>query len=284
MKNWILILASLGLIHCAQQEENDAVSADTAVIESASSALSSMGDDQSGESLAMKADTNLMDLLFPKAYASTCQRPYFSTCQSGVKSETYENCPLYRGVLDGEAFLTYSDPSCALSTNGQSVTRTYDLRVTGPRGGVFNLSSETATDYNGNSYGGGGQLTKTAAGWDVNILGKHKSFINRRGNLAYSVSIRTLQPVEISGSLSRNGRVANNGQIEVNHNLAQFTAVMSANNIQWSSSCCHPVSGSMTITYSGSKTGTSTVEFQGCGSAELNRDGQTENIELSYCE
>jgi hypothetical protein len=118
----------------------------------------------------------------------------------------------------------------------------------------------------------------------MDLHGKHHSFVGRRGREVYNVSLRTLQPIVITGGLSRANRLVNSGQIEVNHNLAKFTALITPSNIQWSSDCCHPVSGSLSVTYSGSKTGTSTVTFQGCGSAQVNDNGQSEDIELSYCE
>jgi len=76
----------------------------------------------------------------------------------------------------------------------------------------------------------------------------------------------------------------NGGSLEVNHNLAGFTAIFTPSNLQWSAGCCHPVAGSLAVTYSGSKTGTATVSFNGCGSATVNQDGQSQAVEFSYCE
>lgn len=284
MNKWILVLTTVSLISCNQkQEESDIISEDTAITESVSTALSSLADEQSGASMA-RAENPLITLLLPRAVADSCQRPFYVSCQSGFKSETYDSCPLYLGKIDGEAQLAYSNGSCSLTTAGQSVSRSYDFTVTGPRGGTYYVTSDTAQDYKGDTYGGGEVLSKTMGGWTVDILGRHKSFVSRRGREAYNVSLRTLQAYTITGSLSRSSRLVNGGQIEVNHNLAGLTALIEPNQVQWSSSCCHPVSGSLTITYSGSRTGSASIEFLGCGAAQIVRAGQIQNIGLSYCE
>lgn len=284
MNQWILLLTAISLVGCnAKKDENDAISADTAVTESVASALSSLADEQSGASMA-KAERTLMTLLVPRAYAEVCQRPFYESCQSGLKSDTYNSCPLYLGTISGEASLNYSNVSCSLSSSGQSVSRNYDFTVTGPRGGTYSVSSDTYQDYKGDSYGGGETLTKTISGWSVEILGRHKAFTTRRGREGYNVSIRTLQPYDITGSLARSSRTVDGGQIEVNHNLAGFTATITPSQIQWDNNCCHPVSGTLSVTYSGARTGSASIEFQGCGSAQIVRAGQTENLGLSYCE
>jgi hypothetical protein len=170
-----------------------------------------------------------------------------------------------------------------MASTGNTVTRTYNLEISGPRGGKINHSSDNRSDYRGTSYGGGGRLVKTAAGWDLSVLGRN-SVLSFRGKNIFDVSVRTITPMNITGSLSRAGRVVNGGQLEVNHNLAGFTSVITPTNLQWSNTCCHPISGSLAVTYSGSKTGSATVSFHGCGSASVNQGGQTSVIQMSYCE
>lgn len=155
--------------------------------------------------------------------------------------------------------------------------------MSGIRGGNLSTSSTTSTDYKNQSYGGGGRLTTTTNGWNLEILGKHKS-LNVSGVELANISLRTLSPLLVTGSLSRINRTVSGGQIEVNFNKATTTAVVHPLNLQWSNSCCHPISGSMSLTWSGSKSGTSAVTFQDCGQATIIENGQERNIELSYCE
>jgi hypothetical protein len=115
------------------------------------------------------------------------------------------------------------------------------------------------------------------------IIYSHKSLSIGGAELA-RVSIRTLAPVSVTGSLSRASRLVNGGQIEVNYNRAQATAVVIPQNLQWSNTCCHPTAGTLQLNWSGTKTGSTSVSFSGCGQASVNQNGQVRNIELSYCE
>jgi hypothetical protein len=152
------------------------------------------------------------------------------------------------------------------------VTRTYDYDISGPYGGVLSVTSD-----------GGGRLTKTAGGWSVEILGKHKE-LTFRGRKLVDLSISTPTALQVTGSLSRQSRVINSGSYQVVHNLAGFTAVYVPQNLTYESSCCHPVSGSLSVTFTGSVTGSGSVTFNGCGQASLTRNGQTQDIGLNYCE
>jgi hypothetical protein len=158
------------------------------------------------------------------------------------------------------------------------------LSIVGPRGGTVTNASSTSSDYTGASYGGGGRLTKTASGYDLDILGKHKSLTYNSKSI-FNISIRTLSTMQVTGGLSRSSRTLNGGQLQINHNLAKFTATIVPTNLQYSNTCCHPISGSLALTYSGSKTGSATITFSsGCGVASKTENGQSSQVELSYCE
>lgn len=260
-----------------------------ASIESGVTLISGIADDQTSVTYAVRSESpraNIWEtLLLQKAVADNCYRAYQASCVNGVKTASLSSC-VPSGTsrsVSGSITLSYSHMSCTLATDGDSVVRTYDLNIEGPRGGLFSHSSTLFTDYRGTSYGGGGKLTKTTAGWDMEVLGRHSS-LTIRDRKVIDVSVRTLAPIGMTGSLSRAGRTINGGQIEVNHNLAKFTAVIAPSNLQWSANCCHPTSGTLSVSYSGAKSGTATVSFQGCGSANVVQGGQSSAIALSYCE
>jgi len=290
MMKKVLILSLLIVSSCAKKsldETSTSVDANTAETESALTAVSGTLDEQSGSSFSTykSEKSHLFSLLINQSQASECMRPVFASCSSSVRTMDYVGCSLGSSskTLSGQASLTYSNPSCVLSADGDSVTRTYDISISGPRGGVITLGSAVKSDYRGTSYGGGGRITQTASGHDLDILGKHK-VLSFKGINLYDVSIRTLAPLQITGGLSRSARNIVSGQLEINHNKAERTAVWTFNNLQYSSSCCHPVSGSIDIAWTGSKVGTGQINFQGCGIAELTEDGQSQSIEMSYCE
>jgi hypothetical protein len=281
----ILLLA----VGCAKKvsEDNDlAISSTTAEVESGSTAVTGLLDEQAGNNYAMTSSPqkSIFDLIAPKAFAATCMRPTFSSCQSGIKAATYSDCEIGPFSISGSAQLQYSQSGCTMNATTDTVTRTYDLVRSGLHGGSLNTTSSAKSDYrNGSAYGGGGRLTKTPSGFSLDILGKHKA-LTFRGRSVYDISIRTIAPLQISGGLDRSSRNIQSGQLEINHNRAERTAVWTYNNVQFSSLCCHPVSGTIDIVWSGSKTGSAQMTFQGCGLAQVTEGGQSSQVEMSYCE
>lgn len=287
----LLFTAFLVAFSCAKKKEDessDSYDSSVAVVESGMTAIAGVADDVAGNAFTVntpeKPSHKFFDLLVARAYAASCARPLSATCSSGVRSMSYSSCTLPSGLrsLSGSASLTYSNSSCAISNVNDYVTRAYQIDITGPAGGVVTTSSAVATDYNGLSYGGGGRLTVRAGYYDLDILGKHKTF-TRRGRTLFNISMRTTTPIQLS-TLSRAGRQISAGVLEVNHNSAKFSTVMTFSGVQWSNSCCYPTAGTIAMNRTGTKQGSATVTFTGCGTAQLTEDGQTQNFELSYCE
>ncbi|MCB0365158.1 MAG: hypothetical protein H6624_10565 [Bdellovibrionaceae bacterium] len=283
-----IVAVSILLVGCGDNQDDALDSTFELSAESMITALSGSADDHSGESYASAnlRKQNIADLFLPKAYAATCTRAALETCSSGVKTATYSNCDISGTLLslDGSVTLTYSDSGCGMASASDNVARTYDYTITGPRGGNLQVFSTALTDYRGTSISGGGKLTNTGSAWEIQVLGKNKILKTAAGVTIMSHSIRTLSNVTVTGGLSRASRVMNGGQVEVNHNLAKFTAVYTPNNLQWSSTCCHPVSGNLSVTFDGTVTGTGSVVFNGCGSATISKDDKERTITLSYCE
>lgn len=295
MKNIILVFSVLGLTGCGlkKQDFTAQVSSEDAAVETAVGAISGLSDNQAGESyLAInnsfkeKMFIEMQNFFLPQAVASDgCQRPIFEACINGIREAIYNNCSPAnsKASVNGYIRLTYSQNNCSMANVSDKVNRTYEVTISGPRGGSATLSSANKSDYNGDVYGGGGQLTKTASGFDVDVLGKNIS-LDYKGIELYNVSIRTLATVHVTGTLSRQNRLVDGGQIQVNHNKAKFTALFEPHNLQWQSGCCYPVSGSLSVTYSGSKTGSATVTFNGCGLAKHSDGIQEKPVVLNYCE
>lgn len=287
----VIIAITQGCSKKTNDTDSTSVNATEAVVESGVSVVSGSLDEQSNTSFALrseKVNSVWATLLLDKAYAASCSRAFAQTCTNGIKEINYSSCTTPNGVrqMEGSVKLAFSNSSCLMSADGDSVVRTYNIQITGPRGGAVVNSSDSAQDYRlGSAYGGGSKIIKTASGHNLEILGKHKK-MEKNGRELFNVSIRTLQPMQVTGGLSRGSRQVSNGQLEINHNLAKFTSVITASNLQWGNSCCHPVAGTLSIVHSGSKTGSSTVTFSAdeCGVASLEENGQISKIELSYCE
>lgn len=298
LKTWILVLLSATfLAGCRVEEASDTATSDsqTDAVESAITMIAGQADDANGSSYALQTKSDawkyaLVESLIygDSANAANCTRAYDQACSVGIKTANFSDCSITaRGfTLTGSVTLTYSNNSCALGT-GDSVTRTYNHTISGPRGGAIQTTSELRTDYRGTQMGGGGTLARTgASAWTLSIAGKHK-IGTRNGRTLFDVSARTTTPLAITSALSRAGRTISSGAVEVNHNLARFTATYTASTAQplvWNSQCCHPVSGRLDAVYSGSLSGAGSIVFNGCGSAELSKDGSTRTLSLGYCE
>lgn len=281
---------------CAKEDSSSSdttVSTTESLAEAVTQAVAGESDAQSGSSFAQlrteKTDkwSNLAALLSPRAEAASCARAVAQSCVSGVRSISQTRCDISGSnlTISGDVTLTYSQSACTMASDADTVTRTYDYTVNGPRGGsIRNFSSNRTNAMLGATIGGGGRLTKTSAGFDLDILGKHKVGTSARGRTLFDVSIKTASPVAITGGLARSGRVLNGGQIDVYHNVAGVKASFVPTNVQYSNTCCHPISGSWAVTYTGNLTGSATLTFSGCGNATLTQGGSTEPVTLSYCE
>lgn len=196
---------------CNKEDETvDASLVDT--LESAVASLSGVIDDENGGSFAAREKTRMDHFvqsfsagLLPSAIASICGRVISSNCSSGVKTVNYSGCSIAGSVysLTGGVTLTYSDASECQNgavgslSSGESVTRTYDYIISGPRGGSLEVSSEARSNYQGTSITGGGQLTKTVSGWDVSVLGYHKILSNALGRTLFDHSVKSTSPVNV---------------------------------------------------------------------------------------
>ena len=284
---------------CAKKEQisgDSEIDSQEAAAESAIVAIGGAADDQEGSSFAAyrteKADkwNAIAVLLAPSAQAAggVCRRAIFEGCSNGVKSIEYDSCSVgFSGyTITGNVTLTFSNSTCSLSAAGDSVLRTNRATITGPRGAsIQNSSADRVSGVDGSSIGGGTRLSRTASGWTIDVLGQHKIATGRAGRQLFDVSVKTVAPLQITGSLARSNRLVSSGQVDVHHNLAKFKASFVPTNLQYSNSCCHPVSGTLGVTYSGSINGSGTVTFNGCGSATLARaNGSSSTISLSHCE
>lgn len=294
-KNLALVLLVMLSVSCGKLEELAQVDADTAIADSVEAAITSLGaisDEQSEEDLSAykKSQINkVLDLLNPmkSAYAATCSgRAAGQFCSGGEKNITYSDCDIYNSnqTLNGNVKLVYSDTSnCDIDTVGESVTRTYDFTRTTGWGAQIRTHSENKTDYEGNNYGGGAVLTNTASGYEVEILGKHKERTSAAGRARMDVSIRTTSPLSFD-ELDRDNRTVNSGTLVVAHNILNYKVEMSPNNLEYSSSCCYPIGGTMDLTYSGTISASGVVSFNGCGSATVTRADESYEIEFYSCE
>ncbi|MEK7354875.1 MAG: hypothetical protein AAB250_00400 [Bdellovibrionota bacterium] len=299
--NSLLILALVSSVGCGKKLVGDSdggvlasATPEEASAEAAVQAIESIADEQDGASYAVRSEhmnkyERIASLFFPTAKAGAdCRRAVTASCMSGVKSMQYSTCdlPFTSYTLDGDVALNYSTSTCSMAVAGESVSASRDVTFTGPRGALLrNFSSHRSSAVDGSVIGGGSRLARTSTGWEVEVPGKHVVAQLPSGRTLFDVSVRTTAPIVITGTLSRANRLVNGGSVEVHHNIAGIKATYTPINVQYVNTCCHPVSGSWAVAYSGKKTGSATLTFNGCGDATLTDGAGAETpVQLSYCQ
>jgi hypothetical protein len=216
-----------------------------------------------------------MDSVIPSAYAATCWEPTFSACNaSGVRSKDFGGCTIGGATLDGTVTLTFNRPLCVVLTDGDAVTRTADLTLTGLYGGTLEVTSP----------GGGQTLTKTAAGFDYTVGGMERVLTGPGGRTVFDIATRTTAPIVVTGSSRADLKIVS-GSLEVDHKIAGYKVTLTADNLAWTSSCNCATSGTLTGTVSGGRFDgkSASVTLTGCGEADVTIGGETEMVLLDRC-
>lgn len=225
----------------------------------------------------------VQNLILPEALAATaCNAGGSSTgsCPGSAPytiERTYNSCSMADSAitLSGTADYTYSASGCSMiGVTNRTVTRTTNLTMTGKNGGTLTISSANATDYRGNTIGGGQTLAvnATSGEYSYTVGGVTRTLTGPGGTTLMSLATRTTSAIMASGT-SLSNLVLSGGSLEIIHNKAKYVLTLTANNVGFSNSCACPVSGSMTGTYSGSVSGSATISYAGCGTADVTTSG-----------
>lgn len=242
-----------------------------AVFESALTAVAAVADEVEGEN-------------FGDAGAACAARAGDQACQSGTRSYRYSNCVLNQtgDQMEGDTRLEYSNAACSLEAPGSAAVRQAEQTRMG-RVGELRVSTSSQLDYQRRMIGGGSRVIRGPANaYELEVLGLHKSLGGR-----YSISVRSVSPTTVvtaSGLLERNGRVLRGGALEVAHNSARYTAILSLGELTYQASCCYPTSGRVDLKYTGTVSGTGSVNFTGCGSAVFTALGRQTELQFRTCD
>lgn len=188
-------------------------------------------------------------------------------------------------LVNGEVLRTYNNSVCSISQTNDSFLREHQLEFQHIYAqAVLKTSSREQRNYLGEDIGGGEQLTKIAGGFELDILGNNLEINRRSGFKHMDVSLSTLEPYVIKGTLRRAGRLVESGQIKIDHNLTQYTAIWTAKNLLWNSDCRCPVQGLLEVDFRGRRVGGASIEFYSCGFATISTDqGDTRTLRLPRC-
>jgi hypothetical protein len=192
--------------------------------------------------------------------------------------------------------LQFSNAACSMDAVESSVIRHFHFERYDSRTKLI-ADTKTHNNYMNESIGGGTTITHTAEGMlKVGIPGVHKVLAERGKSLVaadkkkiFDHSIRTLEGSELLMSYDKDAgtKTAHSGKVEVSHNLAKFKAVFTMREVVLKpETCCHPISGSMSVEFSGSRSGSAVTTFtETCGVAKVVENSQPEReITLRSCE
>ena len=213
--------------------------------------------------------------VIPSAEASgACVLETFSACSNGDRNKMFDDCTFGASSLSGSVDLAFSQSDCSLMNVGDSVTRTANFTLTGASAASLTVSAPN----------GGQTITKTADGWSYSVGGMERIGKDSKGTTQFDISTTTLSDISVTGN-RRDGRVMTGGQLQVKHNLAGYTAVLTPNNITWNATCNCAVSGSFagTVTNEAGKSESFTVDITGCGKATVTTQSKTKDVTLDRC-
>ena len=243
--------------------------------------------------------------------ASECRYSSVRTCSTTTGTIAWNGCtitgPRITVTMTGgwsETWTNGGDCSRGYLTANDTVTRSSTgSTMSFPAGGNITTDTKGGTAYDGTVFTSGGIITNRTNTTNRHITmtptnsAIHKVYTGRRGATVFDYYVKpdiTITGAKTNGTSSGLGTSSANramsGTVTLYHNLAKYTATNTFNSVTWSTAtCCFPVSGNISTTYTGSgaPSGTYVLTFLStCGYATLTTpsDSTGSTIELSSCQ
>ncbi len=290
MKNLLILSTFLLLSACAEDETVDIQETAqqigdvmASVDESGGSSAGSLAFMESQQRFIAAREKNLRswDVLglvslfqpIPTAQATACKDTTFSpSCtSSSQRVRDLNGCTIGSASFTGDITLDFSNPSCNLSADGDTVDRSPNFTVTGRRGATLTVSK-----------------TGTIGQRITHVNGENFTFSNdgvRRlfqfgSTSLFDYTTQTTSDITVTGT-NRAGRVMSGGNLRVTDNLSSVTCNYVPTNVTWTASCNCPTSGSWAGTCSDGKS--SAVNITGCGTASITMGEDSESLSFDRC-
>jgi hypothetical protein len=295
---------------CAQQgaftneKDNDAYLAESVV----SSINLGLADAERASSLTAQLDQKKSDSFFARmkkgAFRSLASTPIAGACSAnryspalgsgscaattgGVVVTSNYNCGIFQAqdqLLSGQITTTFDSAATCNSwlggtqSTGSFTDTTSNFVRTTLDNSIITTFTDSSPNYNQVPIGGGVSVGFSGGTNAVSILGLKKTRVSPLKATLYEHSVHTTTAIDVTGTLAAGTRAIASGTVIVDHNIDQFTATGLINNLQWNSTCCLPISGTIDFTLTGKKTGTANINFNTgtCGEVTL-----TDNVEIT---
>lgn len=220
---------------------------------------------------------SLFSLLAPEANAATCSAaPGFGACVNDRIVRNFNNCTIGSATISGTVTLShydsdgFNDSTCSLIV-GETVARNPNFKVTGLRG------AELAVTKTGSF--GQQVLRATSSLYYLNNDGINRK-LTFNGTTLLDVTTTISSQIFVSGT-ARAGRTMNGGTVLVTDNIKGKTCSLSPSNVTWNGSCNCAISGSWAGSCSNGTT--ANVTITGCGTANININGEAKAIAFDRC-
>ncbi|MCB0378559.1 MAG: hypothetical protein KDD33_08715 [Bdellovibrionales bacterium] len=225
---------------------------------------------------AAKAYRSLSNTFMPKADATACRLVNtFGSCTNNQIVRDFQSCTIGQATFEGTVTIDFNDTAvdntCAIASDGHTITRSPDFTITGPLGGEYAVSKTGSV---------GQRLTRTSAGvFDFTNDGIRRTLTFRSATRADFTTVTT-SAIGVTGN-NRSGRVMDGGTLRVTNNLNSATCDYSPSSVTWDTTCNCAISGSWALSCSDSTTGTYAIT--GCGTGTLTIGSDSESVTLDQC-
>ncbi|MBX3722078.1 MAG: hypothetical protein KF713_09585 [Turneriella sp.] len=247
-----------------------------------------------GQRLGELADRLFDSSLHATAVSVSCSSGSFtdtpSTSFSGnsgsvLVTRQWNNCTGDLGVFkrNGTVYLQFSGlqgTSPYVQNAATLVRATSGLTMTRTKTGNYVDISGNDTTNQASSTNGNQKFT-----WTSNTAYTLNINETRTGKMASGATLFrhiVTTPTILSVSFGNATRTIQSGSIKIAHTLANFDVTTTFSNAVWSTSSCQPVSGSATVTVSGSISGTGTLKFNN-GTIDFTYGDTSGSITTSGC-
>jgi len=217
------------------------------------------------------------------------------TCSSSAETLNWGGCTVDKGlaVLTGsvtETFSGTSSSSCVVPVvSGETVVRTSSgTTLTVASGATIKVDTNGGTAWDGTVIPStGSSVTNSSGTRTIAVGGTHRQLTGPKGTILFDHFLKTTTPLTVTGTRAAGTRVITGGVMSLYHNRAKYTASTTFQNVAWTdSTCCYPTSGSLSTTFTGSLTGSTSMTFSStCGEAtHVDTSGVSTTVTLNQCQ
>ncbi len=303
MKKLSILLSLIVLVSCQKKAQELLESENTTLKEAVDASMDgadvAIGDDSSAEasrslfgqrnalrffSLRQSAFKCVMKNLIPSLGSPNCQ----GTEEDKTVLSKFEGCQAHLRGISADVKFSFDAPNTCdkwiggteLPVSGSLTTTANYIKIETARPWEIVATSNATKNYLGEEISGGvvttfGENTRSFDVKGYNVKASHKQ------GKQYDRSLRTLEPLVVTGRRVNGDMKLVSGKIQIDHNIAEFSVISTYKDLKWDDSCCYPTGGSIEKELKGEKEKKITSEFVAgsCGLVKITVDKGSDHRE-----